>query len=144
MLETVKVIQTVGTTAKVVMERGALCGDCGKCMVGRKNLTVTAVVKNEIGAKVGDSVLAEMTLGGVLSASAIMYGVPLVFFLIGCFIGYSFVGNFIGINENIASVLTAFVLLALSYIPIKILDKNGKFKERYTIVLKEITESAAK
>lgn len=141
MLETVKVVETNANSAKVVMERGALCGECGKCMVGKKNLVVTAIVKNEIGAKVGDSVLAEMTLSGVMSASAIMYGIPLACFLIGCFLGYAYLGKLIGINENLASLITAFVMLVISYIPIKILDKKGAFKERYEITLKSITGS---
>lgn len=101
-------------------------------------MTITADAVNDIGAKPGDNVVAEMSLSGVMSASIIMYGIPLIAFFVGIFIGYFYLPGLIALRNDACALISGFGLLALSYLPIKICDKKGLFRERYHITLKEI------
>ena len=76
-----------------------------------------------------------MEMQGVLSASLIMYGIPLVFFILGCFVGNRFLAPALSMNSDLAALLTAVVFTALSYLAIKIMDKKGVFKERYQLTM---------
>lgn len=135
MLEVLEVKEVIGDEAVVMLERTTACGECGQCMVGKKNLHMELKMKNTLDAKPGDMVTVEMEMKGVLSASLIMYGIPLVFFILGCFIGSKCVAPALAINSDLAALITAVVFTALSYLAIKIMDRKGVFKERYQLTM---------
>ena len=124
--------------AKVQVSRSTACENCAsKCMVSEKNLVVEAEVENIKGKTVGEKVMVEMELKGLLSASVIMYGIPLVMFFAGCFLGYYAIAGLIGISNDICAFLTGCVFLAVTYYFIRFFDKKGLFKERYDIRIVE-------
>ena len=135
MIEVLEVKEVQGDEAVVMLERTTACGECGQCMVGKKNLHMELKLKNTLDAKPGDLVTVEMEMQGVLSASLIMYGIPLVFFILGCFVGNRFLAPALSMNSDLAALLTAVVFTALSYLAIKIMDKEGVFKERYQLTM---------
>ena len=138
MLEVVEVIDVNGDEATVYLKRHTACGDCGKCMVAKQNLDMTATVKNSLGAKVGDKVSVEMELRGLLGASFIMYGVPLAAFFIGLLLGFNVLSPALGMEANFCAFLTGLVLISLAYLFIKLLDRRGAFRERYQLTMKGI------
>lgn len=90
MTQLVKVQKTFADgTAQVVLVRESACsGDCHKCSgCGAAKETVTVIARNPIGASVGDMVHVEAASGPVLAAAAVLYIVPLAFFLAGYAIG---------------------------------------------------------
>lgn len=138
MIEVVEVTEVNGNDATVFIQRSTACKDCGMCMVGKKNLEVYAHVKNTLNAKVGDKVTVEMELKGVLSASMIMYCVPLVAFVIGLLLGYNIISNLLTLPNDLTGFGLGIIFLALTYLVIKILDKKGIFAERYELTMKGI------
>ncbi|MFZ7122035.1 MAG: SoxR reducing system RseC family protein, partial [Eubacteriaceae bacterium] len=121
-----------GNEAKVIIQRNAACGDCGACQVGKDKLTMEATAINVIGAKEGDKVEVEMKFVNVLRASFIMYGIPLIMFIVGSIIGYYYSSIVLEQPENpIFSFLFGIILTAITYFVIKYLDSKGKFSHKY-------------
>lgn len=81
--------------AVVTMERQDMCGDCHACeaMSGKKECTLTC--RNHIACEVGDRVEVTLTNDHFLKATYIIYGIPLIGFIVG-----------IGIGIFLAKVLT--------------------------------------
>lgn len=69
--------------AVVTMERQDMCGDCHACemMSGKKECTLTC--RNHIACEVGDCVEVTITNDHFLKATYIVYGIPLVGFIVG-------------------------------------------------------------
>lgn len=82
---TVKEIK--GNIAVVSMERQDMCGDCHACemMSGKKNCTLSCVKK--VPCEVGDKVEVTLTTDYFLKATYLVYGVPLLGFVIGLGLG---------------------------------------------------------
>ena len=74
--------------AVVVMERQDMCGDCHACemLSGKKECTLTC--HKHVKCEVGDRVEVTLTNEHFLKATYIVYGVPLIGFIIGILIGY--------------------------------------------------------
>lgn len=128
MIEIGTVDSIVGKKAKVIIERSAMCGDCGACQVGKDKLTMETTVLNTVNARVGDRVEVEMAFKNVLMASIIAYGIPLLLFIIGAVLSSLFTGE----TENpVISFISGLVLMAVAFIIIKILDKKDAFAFTY-------------
>ncbi len=138
MREIATVIKTEKNKAVIRVERSTACGECGKCMVGKKNLNIDATVDNILNAKVGDSVVAEMQLGGILSASWIMYAIPLLAFITGALLGYFVVADMIPMNKDLCGFALGMVLTSASYLLIRLADKKGAFGKKYSITMVDI------
>lgn len=123
--------------ARVQIKRHAACGDCGACQVGKEKMTMETVAQNPAGAKIGERVLVEMETVNVLRATTIMYGFPLLAFLIGCGLGMLLAGVF-----QTDSVLTPFfsgiLLTAVAYGIIRLCEKKGRFSGSYQPVITQI------
>ncbi len=122
------------TNAKVVIDKHAACGNCGKCQEGKKN-TVIMSAKNDLDAKCGDLVEVSMHTRHVLTAAVIMYLFPLILLLIGIFIGNKL---FQGSNKEILSILLGFIFLALSYFMIRTREKSFSKDEDYEPIITKI------
>lgn len=76
-------------TAQVLHIRESACsGDCHKCAgcgAAKESLLLTA--GNPIGAKPGDFVIIRSETGPVLAAAAMLYLMPLAFFVLGYLVG---------------------------------------------------------
>ena len=138
MREKALVVELKGENKAIVeVARSTACENCGKCMVGKENLTVKAEVENTVGAKPGDTVDVEMELTGVLSASIIVYGIPFAGFLGGCFLGYYWLAKLLAFSQDITAICLGALLMLLCYGAIKLLDKKGVFKQRFIIKIVE-------
>lgn len=76
-------------TAEVIHLRESACsGDCHKCGgCTAAQETILLVVQNPIGAKPGELVKLESETAPVLTAAAMVYGLPLVLFFAGYALG---------------------------------------------------------
>ncbi|MGE5606917.1 MAG: SoxR reducing system RseC family protein, partial [Bacteroidota bacterium] len=54
-----QVIELSGSLAKVIVKRHSSCENCGACGIGGR-AEMSFMLKNDIGARVGDRVLIEM------------------------------------------------------------------------------------
>ncbi len=95
--------------AEVVVKRGTACGgNCGSCESCIFQSELSAIAKNTIHARPGQQVVIESKTSKVFSAAALVYVMPLVFFLVGFIIARS-----LGAVEGVA-VLVSFLFLILS------------------------------
>ena len=77
-----------GTALAVHIRQSACSGDCHKCSgCGAATEAVEFTAHNLIGAGVGDVVKVESASGPVLRAAAVLYGIPLVLFFVGYWVG---------------------------------------------------------
>lgn len=118
-----------GKRASVIIQRSAACGDCGACQVGKEKMTMEANAYNTIGAKEGDKVEVEMEFVNVLKASFILYGIPLVLFIIGILMGEYL--PILPIDKALNGFVIGSVLMLLSFVIIKYLDQKGVFSLKY-------------
>ena len=140
MLEVATVEKIHGKKATLVVERSTACGECGKCMMAKQNITIACEVENTLDAKLGDKVRVEMELSGVLSASLIVYGIPLTTFILGVVLGYYKIYQFFNIPQDIISLILGFVFMATTYVILRLFDKKGVFKERYQLKMLDLVQ----
>ncbi|MEG2546900.1 MAG: SoxR reducing system RseC family protein [Eubacterium sp.] len=134
-------IQTLnGKKATVKIKRHAACGECGACQVGKEKMTMETLARNDINAEIGDEVAVEMEFANVLKATSIMYGIPLIAFILGCGLGYFFAVS-LGWDEVIVPFFSGIILTIIMYMVIRAFDKKGKFNSKYEPVITEIVKS---
>ncbi|MFA0814822.1 MAG: SoxR reducing system RseC family protein [Anaerofustis sp.] len=134
MREKALVISTNGDKAVVQVSRSTACEHCSaKCMVANESIDVKAEVENLTDAQVGDTVDVEMEFSGVMSASAIAYGIPFVAFFAGAALGYYVLAALLNASPDLIGLATGIILIAASYGILKLLDKKGAFKKRFII-----------
>jgi sigma-E factor negative regulatory protein RseC len=128
--------------AVIVIARHSACKKCGVCKIGADEKTVIAQASNFIGAKAGDKVEVELSFKTLMSASFIIYVIPLVMFFIGCVIGFYFITiQSLGSNNPVVSFTAGCVFLIATYLIIRRVDKAGKFKNKYNMnIVKIINE----
>ncbi len=133
--ESGQVIGVGAHTVTVQIQRTEACSRCGACTaLGGGNFMVVEA-KNICGAKDGDWVRVELEGDSFLKAVCIMYGVPLVFLLIGIAIGSAVAGEGVGFAAGI-------IFMVCSYALIK--SKESYFKSKnYTPIAAEIVEPPA-
>lgn len=129
-----KVISLIGNDRVMVkVERHPTCKSCGACNLGFvNNNEKTVEVDNSVNASVGDLVVLGVRSGAVLSASFILYVIPLLA-LIGGLIGGNLVASEVGMDPDVLSVIAGGTLLVLAFTGIRIYDRKvGKKSERFT------------
>jgi sigma-E factor negative regulatory protein RseC len=137
MREKATVTDIRGNKAEVTVGRTTACDSCGKCMIGKENQTVHALVDNPIGAKIGDIVDVEIEFGSMMSASFVAYGIPFLAFFAGALLGYYILGGTFGLNGNVMGLILGFGFIGISYLVIHALDKKGRFKQSFKIKIVE-------
>lgn len=84
------VVKLQGDTAVVKVPRASACGhDCGECSLC-DNPDIDAVVKNPIGAKIGDTVRISQSTSKILFSAFLIYILP----IIGAFLIYALIISF--------------------------------------------------
>ena len=111
-----KVIKANNKTLTVRFERKTQCSKCGACAFPAGSPHFDIELKNDAGAKEGDTVTVSMPGGSVLLSSALVYLIPLLFTAAGLAIGFALSG------ENLAIYL-GLVMLAAGFLFISFLDK---------------------
>ncbi len=136
---TVKALK--GKNAEIEIKRNAACGDCGACHISKDQSVMLTTANNPINAKIGETVEVEMEFANVFVAAFIMYGIPLVAFILGSSGVYFLVGVLnIGWDQVVTSFLAGLCLTAIVYFVIRKLDQKGLFNNKYQPMVTAIIE----
>ncbi|MBN1794987.1 MAG: SoxR reducing system RseC family protein [Candidatus Omnitrophica bacterium] len=116
--------------ATVTFERNSACGRCGLCDSAGDN-TMTAQVRNTIGARVGDSVYIEIDPSAFVRATTFLYAIPLAVLLGGLVLGNA-AGILAGIEETGRISLSVFTGIACTILALVVVSKYMlQSKERF-------------
>jgi len=134
------VVEVSGATAQVLLRRSRLCEGCGSCCVLVDDKTMLAEAENSLGAKQGDHVIVDLPKGASIRAAYILYGIPLLAFLVGLGLG-SLLGSavFGGGATVILGLIFAFAFLLLSFFLIsRIYASGSRASSRYRLSISKI------
>lgn len=123
-----RVIEVSGTMAKVMITRHSSCESCGACGIGAKP-EIEFMLKNVIGAQVGDGVIIEIRSHALFKAAFLVYIIPLVALIIGFLLGQR-IGALQGMTPSQAELIgigSGFLLLVLAFIGLRQLDRRRFF-----------------
>lgn len=137
MIEKGQIVDIKDGKAKVELIRNDMCGKCHACDTGRNNRMLIDVDVIS-GVEIGDKVSLEIKETSILKATMIMYGIPLLFFFIGVFVGYA-ISSILGV-DNISQIIEAILgllLTAISFIGIKYYS-NKVIHTEYKPIIKKI------
>lgn len=128
------VLENNNGNLKIKVDRNSACGSCaasGSC-AERKTTIVEIFSADNINE--GDKVILESDADEINRISALVYVIPLILVMIGAVAPHYLLKNS-GYDINIISLVAVVVMLALSVLYIKNLDKNAK-KEKLMKVKK--------
>jgi len=120
-----KVISINNSVATVQIKRATACGEkCSSCK-GCSTINTTAIVNNQIGAKVGETVNFELDDNKILLAAFVVYIVPL----------FTFIFGYVAFN-----ILYGLAFFIVPFIILKILDKKivTKFTGKITKIIDRV------
>ncbi len=129
-----QVVKTEDGYAFIVVNRPSACGtSCESCHANCAESKVELIkLQNTIGAKKGESVTLETNSNMVLSYICLVYGMPLVFFIIGSLLTYFLLRGRDVFNQLLV-VLGGVIFMAIAYLIVKKIDVN--FKDRTNLVV---------
>ncbi|MBQ6115966.1 MAG: SoxR reducing system RseC family protein [Oscillospiraceae bacterium] len=115
--------------ARISVPRKSACGhDCEECAgCGVSGASVRARARNDVGAQPGQKVVVESSTRKLLGVVAIVYLLPVVFFLLGYFLSA-------GLSETVR-YLIAIGAAGLSFIPSVIYDRYARRHESLTYTI---------
>ncbi len=116
----------------VQMEKGDQCKECNICeTIGGGFRCIEAL--NTLNAKAGDRVRVEIEPKTMLTSSFLVFILPLIFLVVGYFIGSSLGAE--SASEGYG-ILGGLLFLALSFVVVKYLDKyKSKNQQTYAKVI---------
>ncbi|MBZ0266010.1 SoxR reducing system RseC family protein [bacterium] len=134
--ETAVVVEVDGDSARVhmnVMEGCSSCGSSGFCHPQEGGRPLISI-DNRIGAKMGDVIVLETNPGTRVSASLIVFGLPLLMTLLGVFVGAMMPNS--GQDGMVAGSIAglAFGMLLVRWIN-RIVKNQIRFKPRATRIV---------
>ena len=134
------VVAVSGETAQVLLRRSRLCEGCGSCCVLVDDDTMLAEAENSVGAKQGDRVFVDLPASQSIRAAYILYGIPLLAFLIGLGVGALLGSAIFGGGAVVAlGLILGFGFLALSYILLsRVYAPGSRASSRYRLVITKI------
>jgi len=134
------VVAVRGDTAEVMLRRSRLCEGCGSCCVLVDDDTMLAEVDNGAGAKKGDRVIVDIPASVSVRAAYILYGIPLLAFLVGLGVGAVLGSALSGGGFSVVfGLIFGFALLALSYILLaRVYAPGSRASTRYRLVITRI------
>ena len=112
--------------AEISVPRKSACGhDCEECAgCGMTGAAIKARARNDVDAQPGDKVVVESSTKKLFGVIALVYVLPVVFFLLGYFLTE-------GLAENWRYVI-AIAAAAVSFLPSIFYDRYAKRKEMLT------------
>ena len=129
-------ISITGNQALVRFVRTDACGRCHACFTLNSKETDIEIA-NTLGAREGDIVSIELKGGGMVQASLIMYGVPLLGLLIGVAVGSQWGDLYTALGGILLCAGTYFLLRGLE----PRFSRMEKFKPRMLEILKRSEEN---
>lgn len=114
--------------AEIVVTRQSACGgNCASCQGCAEKNEMRVQAYNPIEAKPGQRVVVESSTAKIIKAAALVYIMPLLFFLL-----FYALGSLAALSEGLC-VLLSFGGLALGAIILVLIQKFGKSKERISV-----------
>ena len=124
MLERGKVTAIMDDNVQVQFKRTSACDKCRACSIDQGG-NVSIILKNDLGAKVGDIVEVEILGKAVTLSYLIVFGIPLVMALLGVILASA--ARF----SELYSIITVAGSLVFGFLVVfvidKIIAKNQKF-----------------
>lgn len=117
-----------GDYATVVLERQDMCGDCHACemLSGKKECTLSCQCLTE--CEVGDQVEITLSQERFIKATYLMYGIPLIGFVMGLFGGYG-IGLLVGAYIELIAMVGCVIGTTLGFMFLKIKDRKKDFQK---------------
>ena len=118
-----------GGYAMISVPRKSACGhDCEECAgCGMSGAAIKAKAKNAVGAQPGQKVVVESSTQKLLGVVALVYLLPVVFFLMGYFLSE-------GLSEGVRYAI-AIGAAALTMIPIVLYDRHARRTDALTYTI---------
>jgi sigma-E factor negative regulatory protein RseC len=140
MREKAIVVANKNERAQVEIKRTSACDGCRGCSVGKEGRPLRVWAKNPINAKVGQVVEIEINAATFLSATLIVYGIPLLAFLAGIGFGYKVSGLL-----NITSIEPFAILMGIGsmfagFLGIHLFTKRDEINKRYSSRIVRVSE----
>lgn len=128
--------------AIISMTRTEACAKCRACIAGMTEKEMIMEAENHCDAKVGDWVELEMIEGSFFFAVMVMYGIPLVCFMIGLLVSYFvvFPQFFPTMNADLPSFGIALVCTGLAYLGIRTQESRWEAKKYRPIAARLATD----
>lgn len=122
------VVDIIGS--KMVLECSPIdmCVSCVAkegCLMSADGKVRSITMENSINAKKGDTVLFEVDSSGVVTASLVVYLIPVIFLFIGLYAGYRF-NEYLMLDKDGASAILGVLFFILSFVAIKIFSLVAK------------------
>lgn len=121
-----------GGYARISVPRKSACGhDCEECAgCGMTGAAIYATAKNPVGAQPGQKVVVESSTKKLLGVVALVYLLPVVFFLLGYFLSE-------GLTEPVRYAI-AIASAALTAIPIVLYDRYARRSNALTYTIQRL------
>ncbi|MBE6918180.1 MAG: hypothetical protein E7469_00650 [Ruminococcaceae bacterium] len=118
-----------GGYALISVPRKSACGhDCEQCAgCGMTGAAIKAKAKNPVGAQPGQKVIVESSTKKLLGIVALVYMLPVVFFLLGYFLSE-------GLGEGVRYAI-AIGAAALTMVPIVLYDRHARRTDALTYTI---------
>jgi len=126
---------------EVSLKASEACGRCGACHPGTEGgVCIEAVAVS--GVKTGDAVEIEISTGGVVATSFVVYLLPVVFLILGYMFGSALAGFFtIWISGETGGIAGAIFFFAVSFGVVRWYDRHvrrrGTLRARVIRILPE-------
>ena len=139
-----KVVQVIDDKAYVEVERSSACAQCGlqeaeELAIGEK---VVFKAYNLAGAKSGDRVKVQVRTGAYMRASLYIYGIPVLFLIIGAIAG-AYAATILRKSSDTMSALFAMGGLVVGFIILFLLRKRSNKAEYMPVVVEVMQDNAA-
>lgn len=139
-----KVVQVIDDKAYVEVERSSACAQCGlqeaeELATGGK---VVFEAYNLAGAKSGDRVKVQVRTGAYMRASLYIYGIPVLFLIIGAIAG-AYAATILRKSSDTISALFAMGGLVVGFIILFLLRKRSNKAEYMPVVVEVMQDNAA-
>ncbi len=139
-----KVVQVIDDKAYVEVERSSACAQCGlqeaeELATGGK---VVFEAYNLAGAKCGDRVKVQVRTGAYMKASLYIYGIPVLFLIIGAIAG-AYAATILRKSSDTMSALFAMGGLVVGFIILFLLRKRSNKAEYMPVVVEVMQDNAA-
>jgi len=141
-VEEIGIVSSIdGVNAYVSVVRKSACEHCtaGTCDMSGDSVTIEAV--NEAGAKVGQKVRVRMKALAYVKGSMLFYGIPALALILGAIVGRDVLSpRYPEIDPDAVAAISAFFLMALSFVATKLATMKMVKSVRYQPVIETILD----
>ena len=114
------VVKTNKNTASVKVDKKDECSKCGMCLFPKNASSIEFTAQNDLGAKVGDTVIIESKKDYKLLGAILVFLIPLLLIGLCAIITYLFIG------KEIWLVVLSVISIILWYTILAVIDKRLK------------------